>query len=117
MTKVIEFPRSKIVREIATESEVVKEAKEKSKVNYADEVIDTLSDNLFESFEAFGLNVDEESFDKDMRFLTECLKALVYRNLSIDHHLHEFIDDHVEVVSAEELQKLREEEEQEDEPA
>lgn len=112
---IIEFPKSKIVREIAGESEVVKEAKEKSKLNYADETIDVISANIVDSFEAFGLDVENDSFDKDMRFLHECLRALVYRNLDIPHHLHNFIDENVEVVSSEEYHELYKSDE-EDEP-
>lgn len=109
MTKVVEFPKSKIVRELPPNLPEIEKAKEKSLLNFADSIVDDITTSIFEEFENYGLNTDTDKFAKDFSFSTDALRATVYRLLDIKHHLHEFIDTNIEVKKMSEIRKTLEE--------
>ena len=113
MTKnVIEFPKSKIVRDVPFNDEEMAKVREKNRQKYAEEIIAEVSSGLYDELESCGLNSEAESYNKDFIFLSDVLKALVYRNMGIDHPLHEFIDERVHIrtlpasATPEEIQKI-----------
>ena len=95
MSKVVEFPKDKIVRESPIAIEEVVKAKEKGLMNYADNIMDEMIGNIYSELENCGLEVDAESFDKDFSFAMDGLRACVYRTLGVKHHLHNFLDENV----------------------
>ena len=99
MHEVISFPSNKIVREYPQNIEILEKAKEKSVKKFADDVIDILAETCYEQIESLGLNVETKDFDRDFSFVVETIRATVYRNLELPHHLHEFIDNNLEVTN------------------
>ena len=102
MTNVFKFPEHKIVREIPINNDEVERAKEKGKQNYAEEIIVDLAENLLGALDSYGLDQDSKHFDKDFSFAMEAFRALIYRTLSINHHLHNFIDTSVSILKKDE---------------
>lgn len=100
MNEVITFPVNKIVREYPQNIERLEKVKEKSVRKFADDVIEILAENCYDQIEALGLDTDDEKFDRDFAFAVETIRATIYRNLEIPHHLHEFIDNNLEVSTA-----------------
>lgn len=104
MSNVFKFPESKIVREVPVPVEEIEKAKEKGKMNYADGIISEVISGLAAELENYGIEVDDESgrlVSKDFIFLTDVLKALVYRNMGLEHSLHKFVDESVAVFTNE----------------
>jgi hypothetical protein len=102
MTNVFKFPEHKIVREIPPQIEEIEKAKEKGKQNYAEELIVDLAENLLGALDSYGLDQDSKHFDKDFSFAMEAFRALIYRTLSINHHLHDFIETSVSLLKKDE---------------
>ena len=100
MNEVITFPTNKIVREYPQHIERLEKVKQKSVQKFADDVIEILAENAYDQIEALGLDTDDEKFDRDFAFAVETIRATIYRNLEIPHHLHEFIDNNLEVSTA-----------------
>lgn len=101
MTKnVLEFPKSRIVREHAG-VEYIEKAKEKSKANYAETVADDLIHALLEEIEDMGIDTSTDQFIKDFSMTVDSLRATIYRTLEVPHHLHEFIDKSVKMIHRE----------------
>ena len=102
MTNIFKFPENKIVREIPPQIEEIEKAKEKGKQNYAEEIIVDLAENLLGALDSYGLDQDSKHFDKDFSFAMEAFRALIYRTLSINHHLHDFIETSVSLLKKDE---------------
>ena len=102
MTNIFKFPENKIVREIPPQIEEIEKAKEKGKQNYAEEIIVDLAENLLGALDSYGLDQDSIHFDKDFSFAMEAFRALIYRTLSINHHLHDFIETSVSLLKKDE---------------
>lgn len=102
---ILQFPRNKIVREILPESDELKRLKEKNTKNFADTLVEDLSEEILVALTEVGLDTDGENFNKDFHFFVGTLHSMVYRTLGIEHDLHEFIDNNVNIrkVSAEDL--------------
>lgn len=94
--KVIEFPKSKVVRELP--EEIHKARQQKSDQKFADSVVDELSGFLLTELDNYDLAVDNKQFAKDFVLVVDSLRAAVYRSLELDHHLHIFIDDNVKIL-------------------
>lgn len=97
MNEVIAFPKNKIVRENPPDIDILEKIKEKSVKRFADDVVELIATNCYEEIETLGLDVDNEKFGRDFSVLVEILRATVYRNLELDHNLHEFMDNNVEI--------------------
>jgi hypothetical protein len=100
MNEVITFPTDKIVREYPQNIELLEKVKEKSVRKFADDVIEILSEACYDQIEALGLDTEDDKFDRDFAFVVETVRATVYRNLEIPHHLHEFIDKNLEITNS-----------------
>lgn len=98
MTNVFKFPEHKIVREIPPQIEEIEKAKEKGKQNYAEEIAVDFAESLIAVLDSYGIDQDTENFDKDLAFTVESIRAMIYRSLKLNHHLHDFIDTHVSVL-------------------
>lgn len=95
---VIEFPKSKIVRDVPVPIEEVEKAKEKGKQNYADSILAEVISGLAGELENYGIEVEDETgklISKDFIFLTDVLKCVIYRNMGLEHPLHKFVDENV----------------------
>jgi hypothetical protein len=114
MTKVVEFPKNKIVRE-ANNEEVIIKAKRKSKIRYADDIIDGLVDIMIEDLEQQGVDTDDEFFLKDFSMTVDALRATIYRQFDIEHPLQKFIDENVTVIDRRTGKKIEKVEDLEEE--
>ena len=61
-----------------------------------------MAENLLASLDSYGLDQDSKHFDKDFSFAMEAFRALIYRTLSINHHLHDFIETSVSLLKKDE---------------
>jgi len=95
MSKVVEFPKNKIVREAPVNVEQIEKAKEKGLINFADGIVDDMIGNIYSELDNYGLDTEGENFDKDFSFAMDALRACVFRALGMKHHLHEFLDTNV----------------------
>ena len=95
MSKVVEFPKSKIVREAPVNVEQIEKAKEKGLLNFGDGIVDDLIGNIYSELDNYGLDTTGENFDKDFSFAMDGLRACVFRVLGLKHHLHSFLDTNV----------------------
>lgn len=103
MTTIVKFPESRIVREVQPNLEEVEKAKEKGKQNYAENIVSEIATDLYAELENYGIDLesDEKGLSKDFIFLTDVLKAVVFRTMEIEHPLHKFIDDNVAIFTDE----------------
>lgn len=98
---VLQFPKNKIVRENVIDIEVIEKYKEKGIQNFADKVIDDMVANILGDLENYGIEIDTEQFSKDFSLASDSLRATVYRSFGIEHSLHEFVDNNIEIVPKE----------------
>jgi hypothetical protein len=92
---IFKFPENKIVREIPPQIEEIEKAKEKGKQNYAEDIAVDFAESMIAVLDSYGIDQDNENFDKDLAFTVEAIRAMIYRSLDLKHHLHEFIDNNV----------------------
>lgn len=97
MKKVIDFPKSKIVRDTSVPIPELEEMKLKGKQNFADSIVAELVANLHVELENYGVDTEAPTFNKDFIFLMDVLKSVIYRNMKLEHGLHQFIDKTVKI--------------------
>lgn len=95
--KVIEFPKHKVVREVPEEVHQARQAKADQKL--ADSIVDDLAGLMITELDNFYVQVTDKQFSKDFILVMDALKAAVYRSFGLDHHLHEFIDKNITLIS------------------
>ena len=93
--KVISFPAHRIVREVPLPA--IEAAIAKGEKNQVDELIGDIATMIYGEFLDNGIDDDAEPFTKDFSFLVDILRATIYRNFKIKHHMHDFIDENVTV--------------------
>jgi hypothetical protein len=100
MTKenVVEFPKSKIVREVNND-DAINQVKERSRTNYAESLADDLIENILQEMDDIGIDTSTNEFIKDFSLTVDALRATVYRSLGVPHHLHDFIDANVKMIN------------------
>ena len=106
MTNVFKFPEHKIVREVPPQIEEIEKAKEKGKQNYAEDIINDFAESMLGALDSYGIDQDGKNFDKDLSFAVEAIRAMIYRSLALEHHLHDFVDTHVSVLKRDEAGNL-----------
>jgi hypothetical protein len=53
---------------------------------------------MLTELENFGVDTSPIEFQKDFIFLTDVIRCAIYRSMGLEHGLHDFIDEHVEIV-------------------
>jgi predicted AlkP superfamily pyrophosphatase or phosphodiesterase len=94
--KVIEFPKNKVVRDLPEEVHKARQAKADQK--FADSVVDELSGIVITELDNYGVEVTNKVFAKDFILVVDALRASVYRQFELEHHLHDFIDENVKII-------------------
>ena len=95
--KVIEFPKDKVVRDIPEEHLKARQAKADQK--FCDSVVDELSGFLITELDNYNIDVtNNKVFAKDFILVIDALRASVYRQFDLNHHLHDFIDENVKLI-------------------
>ena len=96
---VVQFPKSKIVRESPSSEDVVKEYKLKGLFKYADGIVDDIVEIMVTEIENHGLDTDTKVFLKDFSMAADALRATIYRQFELPHNLHGFVDENVKVIN------------------
>ena len=94
---VVEFPKSKIVRDIPHNLEKIEEMKKNSLQNFADSICSNVSDTVIGELSEYGIDVTDDNFIRDFIFMNAILSAAIYRSVGLEHDLHEFIDEQVNI--------------------
>lgn len=102
--KVLEFPKSKIVRENIPDSAEVEKLKEKNKRRYADGIVEEMSQEILMSFSEMGIEMGPNEF----HFLVATLYSIVYRTMKMDHPFHSFIEKNIKLITPDKLKSLKE---------
>ena len=92
---IIEFPQSRIFRDVPTEA--VREVMKKGAKNDAESLTALIFNQTLGTFHQLGLDNAEgdEQIEKDMLFMYDLIRAIVYRYFDLDHHLHDWLENHV----------------------
>jgi hypothetical protein len=98
-TTILEFPKHKIVREVP--KEVSEERMKKAERKFAESIVDEITGALIGELDNYNLDVSSEEFSKDFVLASDAIKAVVYRQFGIEHHLHTFIDNNIKFVALE----------------
>lgn len=104
--RIIEFPKENIIRELPGPSdELIQDRKKKSLSNYADNVSEELYCIIKMELQACGVEVDNEELVKHLAFLSSAIQALIYKSLELEHGMHDFIEDTVQIFSEEDFKE------------
>lgn len=103
--KVLQFPQSRIVREVPLPA--IEAALAKGQQNQIDEMVGNITTVLYGEFLELGLDDEKETFTKDFSFLVDIVRATIYRNFKLKHPMHEFIDKNVSLITSEEIEKIK----------
>ena len=95
--KVIEFPKHKVVRDIP--GDVIEERNRRADQKMADNIVTEVSAMIISELDNFLINVEDESFTKDLVLLVEALRATVYRQVGFEHYLHPYIEKNIKIIS------------------
>jgi hypothetical protein len=74
------------------------ERNQKGKVIYAHSLSLRLTDYILDFFPELGINIADESVQRDFSFMMDVATALIDRSLGIDNELHEYMDKFVKEV-------------------
>ncbi len=88
--KVINFPESKIVRKAPEFTEALRK---EGQTKAVDDLVDYFNENVYNLLMMNGIEETDEFRDKDFEMLSECLRALVYRQFEMKHDFHPMIDE------------------------
>jgi len=95
---VLQFPKSKIVREIVPDNEEIQKMRQKSKSNLADTIVEDLTEKLLLEMADLGIDTEGDDFIKDFHFLVGVLSATIYRTLDLEHPFHGFLSESVQLI-------------------
>lgn len=95
---IVNFPAHRIIRE-TTNIPLIEVMKEKSTQKFADTITEDMIGNMIEDLENSGIDIDNDLFLKDFSLAVDSLRATIYRQFDIKHHLHEFIDKNVKMIN------------------
>lgn len=98
MSKIVEFPKHKIVRENLNGDDPLDKVKLKSKMNYADNLVEDIIDMTVEELEAQGIDVEDDKFMRDFSLAVDAIRAAIYRQFDLEHSLHDFVENNVTMV-------------------
>ena len=108
--KVIEFPKHKVVRDLP--GEVLEERARRADQKMADAIVEEITSIVLTELDNYHVDVEEESFAKDLVLVVDALRATVYRQFGFEHHLHPFIEKNIKIISkkdAEAMENMSEE--------
>jgi hypothetical protein len=104
--KVIEFPKHKVVRDVP--GEVLEERARRADMKMADAIVSDITAIIVTELDNFYVEVEEESFAKDLVLVVDALRATVYRQFGFEHHLHPFIEKNITIISKTDAKAMEE---------
>jgi len=100
---IIMFPAHKVVRSVP--ADVVKESIKKGIKNDAESMAGELFYIVAQHMNQMGIDAsDSKEIERDMMFLYDIIRSIVYRNFELDHHLHDWLDAAVKTKALSELE-------------
>ena len=102
--KVIEFPKHKVVRDVP--GDVIDERNRRADLKVADAMVTEITSMIITELDNYCLNIEDESFTKDLVLLVDALRAAIYRQFDIDHHLHPYIENNVKLISKKDAEAM-----------
>ena len=102
--KVIEFPKHKVVRDLP--GNVMEERQRRADQKMADSIITELTSILITELDNYTVNIEDESFTKDLVLVVDALRATVYRQFGFEHHLHPYIEKNIKIISKEDAEAM-----------
>jgi hypothetical protein len=104
--KVIEFPKHKVVRDVPVE--VMEERARRADQKMADAIVEEITGIVLTELDNYHVEIEEESFAKDLVLVVDALRATVYRQFGFEHHLHPFIEKNIKIISKADAEKMEE---------
>jgi hypothetical protein len=102
--KVIEFPKHKVVRDIP--GEVLEERARRADQKMADAIVSDLTAIVLTELDNYDVNIEDESFTKDLVLVVDALRATVYRQFGFEHHLHPYIEKNIKIISKKDAEAM-----------
>jgi len=102
--KVIEFPKHKVVRDVP--GEVMEERARRADQKMADAIVEEITGIILTELDNYHVEIEEESFAKDMVLVVDALRATIYRQFGFEHHLHPFIEKNIKIISKEDAKAM-----------
>ena len=79
--KVIEFPKHKVVRDLP--GNVMEERQRRADQKMADSIVEELTGIIITELDNYNVNIEDESFTKDLVLTVDALRATVYRQFGL----------------------------------
>ena len=102
--KVIEFPKHKVVRDLP--GEVLEERARRADQKMADAIVSDLTAIVLTELDNYDVNIEDESFTKDLVLMVDALRATVYRQFGFEHHLHPYIEKNIKIISKKDAEAM-----------
>jgi hypothetical protein len=102
--KVIEFPKHKVVRDIP--GDVLEERARRADQKMADAIVSDITAIILTELDNYDVNIEEESFAKDVVLMVDTLRAAVYRQFGFEHHLHPYIEKNIKIISKKDAEAM-----------
>ena len=102
--KVIEFPKHKVVRDLP--GNVMEERQRRSDQKMADSIVEELTSIIITELDNYNVNIEDESFTKDLVLTVDALRATVYRQFGFEHHLHPYIEKNIKIISKKDAEAM-----------
>ena len=102
--KVIEFPKHKVVRDVP--GNVMEERQRRADQKMADSIVEELTSIIITELDNYNVNIEDESFTKDLVLTVDALRATVYRQFGFEHHLHSYIEKNIKIISKKDAEAM-----------
>ncbi len=102
--KVIEFPKHKVVRDLP--GNIMEERQRRADQKMADSIVEELTSIIITELDNYNVNIEDESFTKDLVLTVDALRATVYRQFGFEHHLHPYIEKNIKIISKKDAEAM-----------
>ena len=102
--KVIEFPKHKVVRDLP--GNVMEERQRRADQKMADSIVEELTGIIITELDNYNVNIEDESFTKDLVLTVDALRATVYRQFGFEHHLPPYIEKNIKIISKKDAEAM-----------
>lgn len=97
-SNIITFPVDRIIRNDDKHVSVsMKAMRKRATHNQAEMIMSEISESLYYELVGYGLDVESEYFNQYFSFILENIRALVYKEMKLKHHLQSFVEKSIEL--------------------
>jgi len=97
---VLEFPKSRIVRENVDHLSGNKKSIDDTRRNILSQLVDHEANRLIVELSLEGIDIEKDGFDKYFALSMECLRASVFKTFDISHPLQSAMDEMIAAIEA-----------------